>query len=487
MSKKDQPAKPDGLAWAEFRFSVVGHLLACPPKTKGELKGHLAQLSAKTYRHPLTGGALNVSWHTLERWYYRARKGNDPISSLRKKTRRDRGTCQIREAAATALLRQHQDYPNWSYRLHTDNLAALIESKPELGKAPSYMTVCRFLKGSGCFKQQKSPQMTAGQALAAHRLDTREVRSFEVSDTGALWHLDFHHGSLPVLTEDGRWVKPIALAITDDFSRLACHVQWYLTETTKDLVHGFAQALQKRGLPRALMTDNGAAMTSDEFTGGLSALGIMHDTSLPYSPYQNGKVEKFWALLEGRFMAMIEGQKSLNLKTLNDMTQAWVEMEYNRLFHSEINSTPLERYLGKNDVSRAPPSSDDLKSAFRLRVHRRRRRTDSTVSIEGVRFEIPSHYRSLDLVTLAYARWDMAFVHLLCEQTQVELCRIYPLDKEKNSDALRRSLAAPASLAPSSTTAPTKELPALMLKLVADFAATGYPMPYIPQDYEDRP
>ena len=116
----------------------------------------------------------------------------------------------------TALLRQHQDYPSWSYRLHTDNLKALTEQKPELGKAPSYMTVCRYLKGSGLFKQQKKPTMTAGEALAAHRLDSREVRSFEMSDISALWHLDFHHGSMPVLTEDGRWVKPLALAITDD-------------------------------------------------------------------------------------------------------------------------------------------------------------------------------------------------------------------------------------------------------------------------------
>lgn len=486
MSKKDHLAKPDGLAWAEFRFSVVGHLLACPPKTKGELKGHLFTLAAKTYRHPLTQADLSVSWHTLERWYYRARKGPDPIASLRKRTRKDRGRRLMSEALSEALKVQHQDYPSWSYRLHTDNLKAHAEQKPDLGKAPSYMSVCRFLQGSGRFKQRQKPEMTAGQALAAHRLDSREVRSFEVSDTAALWHLDFHHGSLPVLTEDGRWVKPIALAITDDFSRLACHVQWYLTETTRDLVQGFCQALQKRGLPRALMTDNGAAMTSDEFKAGLSRLGIMHDTSLPYSPYQNGKVEKFWALLEGRFMAMIAGQKTLSLKSLNDMTQAWVEMEYNRLFHSETRATPMERYLGPNDVSRPAPATDDLKAAFRLRVRRRRRRTDSTVSIDGVRFEIPAHYRSLDYVTLAYARWDMAYVHLACEQTQADLCQIYPLDKAKNSDSLRRSLTSSGLPPPQAAATPAKELPALMAKLVADFAATGCPMPYIPQDYGDR-
>ena len=42
-----------------------------------------------------------------------------------------------------------------------------------------------------------------------------------------------------------------------------------LSETAEDLVHGFSQAIQKRGLPRALLTDNGAAMVSDEFTEGL--------------------------------------------------------------------------------------------------------------------------------------------------------------------------------------------------------------------------
>jgi hypothetical protein len=38
---------------------------------------------------------------------------------------------------------------------------------------------------------------------------------------GSLWHLDFHHGSLKVLTPDGQWRRPIVLGILDDHSRLA--------------------------------------------------------------------------------------------------------------------------------------------------------------------------------------------------------------------------------------------------------------------------
>ena len=50
----------------------------------------------------------------------------------------------------------------------------------------------------------------------------------------------------------------------------------------------------KRGLPRALMTDNGAAMLAEEFTAGLARLGIVHHTTLPYSPYQYVALKDMW-------------------------------------------------------------------------------------------------------------------------------------------------------------------------------------------------
>ena len=90
------------------------------------------------------------------------------------------------------------------------------------------------------------------------------------------------------------------LGVIDDRSRLVCHLQWYLDETAHSLVHGLCQAFMKRGLPRALMTDNGAAMLAEEVTTGLAALGIVHQTTLPYSPYQNAKQESFWGRVERR-------------------------------------------------------------------------------------------------------------------------------------------------------------------------------------------
>ena len=110
-----------------------------------------------------------------------------------------------------------------------------------------------------------------------------------------------------MLTPNGQWLRPIALGILDDHSRLCCHIQWYLSETAEDLVHGLSQAIQKRGLPRALLTDNGAAMVAEEVIEGLLRLGIVHERTLPYSPYQNGKQEAFWGTLEGRLIKMLDG------------------------------------------------------------------------------------------------------------------------------------------------------------------------------------
>ena len=151
----------------------------------------------------------------------------------------------------------------------------------------------------------------------------REVRSFEVEYVGGLWHADFHYGSLKVLTSGGAWVTPVLLAFLDDRSRLCCHAQWYLAETAETFVHGLSQAIQKRGVPRALLTDNGAPMIAAETRDGLERLGITQATTLPYSPYQNAKQEVFWAHVEGRLLAMLEGvAAALRLEVLNEATQA---------------------------------------------------------------------------------------------------------------------------------------------------------------------
>lgn len=179
------------------------------------------------------------------------------------------------------------------------------------------------MKEKGWYKKGGShrPQ-TPGQMQARERLEKREVRSYESEYVHALWHLDFHSGRR-VVDVNGQWHTPKALCILDDHSRLCCHIQWYLTETAQDLIHGLSQAFCKRGLPRSLMSDNGSAMIAHETENGLLNLGILHEKTLPYSPYQNGKQESFWSQLEGRLLAMLGRVEPLTLEFLNRSSQAF--------------------------------------------------------------------------------------------------------------------------------------------------------------------
>jgi len=484
MGSSQQADDPE--RWARLRFAIVGPLLAAPPE-HGELQSALRELSAKSWRHPVTGLGVAFSVPTLERWFYVARSSPDPVSALRRKRRSDAG--QGRRLSPTliqALETQYRGHTGWTVQLHYDNLLALREEEPALGMVPSYATVRRFMKAQGWARKRRPKRNTPGAQQAAERLERCEVRSFEAEYADALWHLDFHHGSIPVLTPSGQWVKPLVLGVLDDHSRRICHLQWYLGETAEELVHGLCQAFQKVALPRALMTDNGAAMQAEEFVAGLYTLGILHEPTLPYSPYQNAKQEVFWATLEGRLMAMLEGVEALTLARLNEITQVWVQGDYQQVRHAEIATSPLARYLQAPQAGRDCADSERLRQAFRCTVKRRQRRSDGTVSLSGRRFEIPNRYRHLEQPLLRYARWDLTGVELLDPNTREPLCAIYPLDKAANADGQRRRLDPQVSGAPASTPPPGDPMPPLLRKLLADFAATGLPPAYLPKQYPSQ-
>lgn len=468
-------------AWARFRFAVVGPLLSAPP-ARGMLRLAVQALAAKTWTHPLSGSEVQFATSTIERWYYLARnEKHDPLGALRRAVRKDYGRISLPAAVADQLTRQHDQYPHWSHQLHYDNLAALAKATPSLGSLPSYSTVRRYMQARGLLRKPRTHPNRPGEARAAERRQTREIRSYETEYVGSLWHLDFHHGSLKVLTSRGEWQRPLVLGILDDHSRLCCHAQWYLSETAEDLVHGLSQAFQKRGLPRALMTDNGAAMVADELGEGLARLGIIHERTLPYSAYQNGKQEAFWGTVEGRLMAMLDAQAELTLEFLNQATQAWLEMEYNRALHRELGCSPAARFAQSPDVLRASPSSAELRGAFRLEGKRRQRQSDGTISVEGVRFEIPSRFRQFRDVVVRYARWDLSRVDLVDPRHGTLLAALYPLDRAANADG-RRAVVEPTSPdAPAAERASAGDLPPLLKKILADYSATGLPPAYLPQ------
>jgi putative transposase len=467
--------------WAHFRFSVIGSLLAAPA-ARGQLQTQLQELAAKKWCHPISGAWVLFGLSTIERWYYRALGSKvGPVEALKRKIRSDHGQHpSLRARLIELITQQHRQHPSWSYQLHADNLAVLVEQQPQAGPMPSYATLWRYMKSHGLFKRaRRGPVHSPGAQIAERRYEAREVRSYESEYVNGLWHLDFHHGSLRVLQPDGQWVYPILLGVLDDHSRLCCHLQWYLTEGARELCHGLSQAFQKRDVPRSLLFDNGSAMIAAETEQGLTRLGVLFENTLPYSPYQNGKQEAFWGQVEGRLLSMLEGVADLTLDQLNDASQPWVELEYNRKVHSELGGqTPLERFLAHKNVARPCPSAQALQRAFTTEVRRVQRRSDGTLTLEGIRFEVPSRFGHMTELWLRYASWDLSTVHLADPKTGALLCRLYPVDKKKNAEGLR----APRTSAPAAPPpAPPTGMAPLLQKLIRQYATTGLPPAYLPQ------
>ena len=222
-------------------------------------------------------------------------------------------------------------------------------------------------------------------------------------------------------------------------------------------------------------------MSAAEFTEGLERLGILHQPTLPYSPYQNAKQEVLWAQVEGRLMAMLEGEPNLTLSLLNTATLAWIEQEYHQTQHSEIGDTPLNRYIKSPDVGRKCPDATALKQAFCTQVTRTLRKSDGTLSIAGRRFEVSSYYRHLEKLTVRYARWDLSFALLVDPHTNSCLERLYPQDKSENASGLRRKLVLKEEHQTQLEPVAPEGIAPLLKKLMADFAATGLPPAYLPQ------
>ena len=470
--------------WARLRFAVVGPLLASPPPT-GQLRAELERLSRRDWDHPSGKGPVRFSVSTIERWYYQARAADrDPVKALRRRPRTDAGRERAMSPALIEALRgQYRAHPSWSAQLHYDNLRALVEADPALGPMPSYATLTRAMRNRGLVRQRRRRRFDREPERAP--VEPREVLSFEVSRSHALWHTDFHHARCRVLTASGAWRTPIMLGFLDDHSRVGCHLQWYLEETAEVFVHGLCQAFMKRGLPRALMSDNGSPMIAGEVEEGLHRLGIIHSRTLSGAPHQNGKMEVLWASVEGRLMAMLEGVEPLTLKTLNDATVAWVEQDYHRRVHRELGTTPLKRLLDSDDASRPCLGRDELRAAFRITVKRTLRRSDGTVSLKGIRYQVPAPWRHLSTLWIRYARWDLASVDLVDGRSGERLCTLYPLDRRGNAGGMRRP-ARPGDTDGGGSAGGGEAAP-LLRRILDDQAATGLPPAWLPHAESPEP
>jgi putative transposase len=412
-----------------WRFGLLASVLSDPPAI---VQATLEEIVKGSHlKDPISMKPTTVSIRTLYRWYSIAKNAQNPYEALMPRCRSDKGKSRVmtkqHESILVAFYSEDSVSRSWSWLLVFQNFeASLQEVQPEVF-IPSYATVRRFFMRMNLFPVPVASSK-GERALAKKRKHGTNL--FEVEHVGGLVHLDYHVCSIKILTRQGTLATAYAMAIIDDRSRHVGHFQWFTHETCENLVHVVQQYILRRGMFRASMNDNGAAMIAEEFVTGCEKLGIALLYSEPAHPWQNGKIESFWKPLENRLIAMLQGVQGLTLDELNSLTQAWVEQDYNRSIHSELNDTPLNVFMNRKNVLRPSANMDVMRQAFRIVVKRQQRMTDHTITIEKVRFKIPREYWHEQSIRVAYARWDLSFVHIINDETGTSIARIYPVDKK---------------------------------------------------------
>ena len=167
-------------------------------------------------------------------------------------------------------------------------------------------------------------------------------RRFVFPATDDCWQID----AFEVTLADPTHSVVVVFQILDDHSRYDVADLAWPEETTEGAWNCANTAIERYGLPRMLLSDNGLAFTGNRlgtevrFERNLTAVGVKTIHSRPFHPQTNGKNERSHQTLQRWLRAQPPATTLAELQTLLDRYRGL----YNRRPHQGIDgSTPLER------------------------------------------------------------------------------------------------------------------------------------------------
>lgn len=356
---------------ALFRLSVLGPLASRDRFERGELKKIIQELANNTYRIP-DSKRTHLSPQIIQRWYYSWHRGG--IDALVPKMRCDKNHTRLPQPVQEALLAIKQDNPARSL----NTVISILEkqgliAKGELARATAH----RFLQNQNLSKR------TIANA------STIERRSFNASHAGDIWQSDVLHG--PQITTSEGMRKTYLVSFLDDATRLITHSKFCLSEAAIDVESVLKEAILKRGIPKKLILDNGAAYRAESLQSICARLQIRLIYCPVREPEGKGKLERYHRFFRETFLNEIDSKSFQDLADLNARLWVWVENIYHKRPHSGLENkiTPLQRW--RQDllhIRLLGPLATSIDEIFYHRVSRFVRK-DGTVSWEGKLFEAP--------------------------------------------------------------------------------------------------
>jgi transposase InsO family protein len=316
---------------------------------------------------------------TIEDWYYAYRKGQ--FAALQDQPRCDRGKHRTLDPAAVeALLKLRGEHPLLTVKALIDELVRQGVLQPG---SFSESTVQRRLAEAGLDRRS----LRAGSGLIAG-----PTKAFEVALPNLLWMADCMYG--PTLQSGAQTAQRTYLfALLDDCSRLCVHGQFYEHERLEYFLDTLRRALQTRGVPDKLYSDNGAAFRSQHLGIVCANLGIRLLHAKPYHAWSKGKIERFFSTVQTQFLPPLVFTPVRSVEELNRRFWQWLETEYHQREHTALGGeSPAQRFVRLGTALRLLPANAPLDRLFFTRVNRRVRK-DATFSLGADLWEVATHLR----------------------------------------------------------------------------------------------
>lgn len=376
---------------ALFRFGLIIPLVSRTNVSRGERERMVRQITEKEWEIPASGRS-RIGRSTLLRWLKDYQESGGRLEALQPQPRKDKGSTRCvspeLELALVNLRRQLAE-ATLPVLLTVARERGIVDSSTKLSAASLY----RLFQRHGLERPQAIPV---------------DRRRFEAELANDLWQSDCLHG--PKVLHEGRLRQSFLFAIIDDHSRLVVFARAYLSERLESFQDCLMEALARRGLPRKLYVDNGAAFRNHTLRYACGRLGIALLHATPYTPEGKGKIERLFKTMRMQLLPLLPETPSL--AALNERLQKWIDEDYHQRVHSSTGQKPLERYLEHVSLLRKAP--EDLREYFRFPLQRKVDK-DRTVSIYGRLYEAPTGLIG-NTVTVLYHPQDMSRIEVIFQE-----------------------------------------------------------------------
>jgi putative transposase len=169
----------------------------------------------------------------------------------------------------------------------------LIKAEYHKYKFGSYKMWLRMKSKGFSVSQRKIQEIYNKEGF---RINTRSRPSqikyirYEYASPHDLWHTDWT--TCP-------FTKKQMIAFIDDCTRVLIHAEYFAHATTENSILAFANAIERWGKPKAVLTDNGTQFTparadKGPFTQWCEKSQIKHILGRIHHPQTNGKIERWF-------------------------------------------------------------------------------------------------------------------------------------------------------------------------------------------------